>query len=101
MQCAVTIEIDSQHIPLALLAAIPPIIAELMEAGSGPIFLPNGFKMSFALEPITPGSKAILSPFDSTLAPVQFPANKTRTESVIACPERLVPAALNVTGISN
>ena len=29
-----------QHIPLALLAAIPPIIAESIEAGSGPIFLP-------------------------------------------------------------
>jgi hypothetical protein len=29
-----------QHMPLALLAAMPPIIAELMEAGSGPILRP-------------------------------------------------------------
>ena len=72
-----------------------------MEAGSGPIFLPHGFKMSFDLEPITPGSKAILFPLDSNLTPFQFPANKTTTESVIACPEGLVPADLNVTEISN
>jgi hypothetical protein len=29
-----------QHIPAALLAAMPPIMAAWMDAGSGPIFRP-------------------------------------------------------------
>ena len=44
-----------QHIPDALLAAIPPIIAALIEAGSGPIFLPYRASKAFARAPVIPG----------------------------------------------
>ncbi|MPM32428.1 hypothetical protein SDC9_78990 [bioreactor metagenome] len=43
-----------QHIPLALFAAIPPIIALSIEAGSGPIFLPYFDKYPFAWYPLMP-----------------------------------------------
>src|SRR5438045_1888802 len=38
--------------PLALLAAMPPIIAASIEAGSGPIFLPSGASLRLAAAPI-------------------------------------------------
>jgi len=46
--------------PLALFAAMPPIMAELMEAGSGPIFLPKGASQAFARAPTTPGWSEIV-----------------------------------------
>jgi hypothetical protein len=90
-----------QHIPLALLAAMPPIIAASIDAGSGPILRPNGASLRLAAAPMTPGCSAIVwsSPSPSIRQPRQLSPSSTSTESVTACPARLVPAARNVTGV--
>ena len=85
--------------PLALLAAMPPIIAASIEAGSGPILLPSGASLRLAAAPITPGCSVINAPSAATSMPRQPSPSMTRTESLIAWPERLVPAARNVTGV--
>ena len=58
--------------PLALLAAMPPIIAESIDAGSGPILHPNCARWWFAAAPITPGCNVIVAASApiSQLAPV-------------------------------
>lgn len=40
-----------QHIPLELLEAMPPIMQEEMDEGSGPIFFPYGAKNRLACAP--------------------------------------------------
>ena len=85
-------------IPLALLATIPPIIAEPTEAGSGPILRPNGLRIWFKRAPTIPAWLRITAPLSSTSYFSQPCEASTSTESVDACPERLVPAARKVTG---
>ena len=51
--------------PLELLDKIPPIIAALIEAGSGPIFLPYFLSEWFTLAPITEGSTRMVAPLFS------------------------------------
>jgi hypothetical protein len=41
--------------PEALLAAMPPILQALIEAGSGPIFLPCGASRRLTSPPMMPG----------------------------------------------
>ena len=55
-----------QHIPLELLAIIPPTLAVLIDAGSGPICRPIFASQPLASLPITPGCKQILSPCAET-----------------------------------
>ncbi len=84
--------------PLALLAAMPPIIAVSIEAGSGPILRPSGARRRLAIAPITPGPSVMVWASPATATRLHASPSRTRTESLIACPERLVPAARNVTG---
>ena len=87
-----------QLIPEALFMTIPPTMQEPIDAGSGPNFLPRGLRISFTFAPTSPGSM-VISPASSEMAyPSQFFPATTSTESLTACPERLVPAALKVTG---
>ena len=79
------------------LEAHPAYNTLLMKAGSGPNFRPNGLRKSLTLEPITPGWSVTVIPSSSVLIFPQFLPATTSTESLTACPERLVPAALNVT----
>ena len=85
--------------PLALLAAIPPIMQWLIEAGSGPIFRRYGARQALASAPRIPGSSEIFSPSPWMVRFLHPPARTTRTESVTDWPDRLVPAARNVTGM--
>ncbi len=87
-----------QHIPDALFATMPPIMQAPIDAGSGPILRPYGASAAFASAPMTPGSRTIRSPPSFTSRRCHPPARTSRIESVTACPERLVPAARNVTG---
>jgi hypothetical protein len=84
--------------PLALLATMPPILQALIEAGSGPILRPNGASQALACAPITPGCRRICVPWPRISRPFQLSPSTISTESLIACPERLVPAARKVTG---
>ena len=61
----------------------------LIEAGSGPIFRPSGARKALASAPMTPGSRTMRPPPSSIFQPRQPPASTTRTESEMACPERL------------
>ncbi len=87
--------------PLALLAAMPPIIAASMLAGSGPILRPSGARRRFAAEPMTPGCRWMTAASADTRMPCQLSPNNTSTESLSACPDRLVPAARKVSGALN
>ncbi len=87
-----------QHIPEALLAKMPPIIAELIEAGSGPIFLLYFFSKLFTCPPIMPGCTFTKRPSSTGHAFRQNLLISTKIPSVILCPLRLVPAALNTSG---
>jgi hypothetical protein len=78
---------------------MPPIIAASIDAGSGPILRPKLASRRLAIAPITPGCSAIVSASVPMRHPRQLSPSSTSTESVIACPERLVPAARNVTGV--
>jgi len=51
--------------PLELLDRMPPIMAALIEAGSGPIFRANGFKARLTLAPIAAGSTLTSEPLFS------------------------------------
>src|SRR5215475_1153194 len=78
---------------------MPPIFAALMEAGSGPILRRYAARNRFASAPMIPGWSRIVSApglIDQSRHPSPSSA---RTESLIACPERLVPAARKVTGV--
>ena len=86
--------------PLALLAAMPPIIAASIDAGSGPILRPNGARRRLATAPITPGCSVMVLPSALGTQRCQSSVSITSTESLIAWPERLVPAARNVTGVA-
>ena len=87
--------------PLALLAAMPPIIAESIDAGSGPILHPKRASWWLAAAPITPGCNVIVAASTPTSQWRQLSPSSTSTESVIAWPERLVPAARKVTGVAS
>ena len=87
--------------PLALLAAMPPIIAESIDAGSGPILHPKRASWRLAAAPITPGCNVIVAASTPISQRRQLSPSRTSTESVIACPERLVPAARKVTGVAS
>ncbi len=78
---------------------MPPIIAASIDAGSGPILRPWGARRRLASAPMTPGCKVIVAASAPTLQPRQRSPSSIRTESVIACPDRLVPAARKVTGV--
>ena len=86
--------------PLALLAAMPPIIAASIDAGSGPILRPK------RREPPIGGRAdharlqrdGLAARADGSQRRQLSPSN-TSTESLIAWPDRLVPAARNVTGV--
>ena len=84
--------------PLELLATMPPIFAALIEAGSGPILRWKGASTALALAPITPGCRRICSPPLRISRPFQLSPSTISTESLIAWPDRLVPAARKVTG---
>ena len=85
--------------PLALLAAMPPIIAASIEAGSGPILRCIGASRRLATAPMTPGCSEIVQPPSPTRQPRQWSPSITSTESLIAWPDRLVPAARKVSGV--
>ena len=86
--------------PLALLAAMPPIIAVSIEAGSGPILRPSGASARLAIAPITPGC-SVIDCASSAIRSLRQPSpSSTSTESLRAWPDRLVPAARNVTGVA-
>ncbi len=85
--------------PLALLAAMPPIIAASIDAGSGPILRPSGASRRLAAAPMTPGCSVTVAASAPTAQPRQPSPSSTSTESVIAWPDRLVPAARKVTGV--
>ena len=87
-----------QLIPEALFIMMPPTIQLFMDAGSGPNFLPYLERKSFTFEPITPGCKLTVNPSSSVLILSQFFPATISTESLTDCPDRLVPAALKVTG---
>ncbi|MCY1560780.1 hypothetical protein D9M68_979560 [compost metagenome] len=87
--------------PLALLATMPPILQALIEAGSGPILRPKGASQALAWAPITPGCRRICSPCLRMSRPFQLSPSTSSTESLMAWPERLVPAARKVTGTSS
>jgi hypothetical protein len=53
-ECPVAVLAVPQHMPEALLAAMPPILQALIDAGSGPIFLPNGARR-LTSPPMMPG----------------------------------------------
>ncbi|MCY1460361.1 hypothetical protein D9M71_779140 [compost metagenome] len=93
MFCAVP-----QHMPLALLATMPPILQALIEAGSGPILRPKGASQALAWAPITPGCRRICWPWWRISRPFQLSPSTISTESLMAWPDRLVPAARKVTG---
>jgi hypothetical protein len=84
--------------PLALLAAMPPIFAASIDAGSGPILRPSGASARFACAPITAGPRRIVAPPSRTSSRRKPSPSTTSTESEIACPDRLVPAARRVSG---
>lgn len=100
-----------QHMPDELLATMPPIMQDSMDAGSGPIlywveslcFFLYAASRRFTSPPIRPGSRVIVLPSSSIwylrhALPLWL--SFMRTESVMAWPEREVPAARNVTGVS-
>ena len=70
--------------PLALLAAMPPIIAASIDAGSGPILRANGASRRLAAAPITPGCSAIVAPSALGTHARQPSPSTTSTESLIA-----------------
>ncbi len=85
--------------PLELLERIPPTVQVLMDAGSGPILAPWRCRAKFTWAPITPGWTRIRAPLSSTWMVRQCRATSTRMPSLMACPDRLVPAARKVMGI--
>ena len=85
--------------PLALLAAMPPIVAVSIDAGSGPILRPSGARRRLAAAPTTPGCSVTEPASAAIVTPRQLSPSSTSTESLTAWPERLVPAARNVTGV--
>ena len=100
-----------QHIPDELLATMPPIMHESIEAGSGPILYCVGilFRLAypassrFTSPPISAGSSSTRLPPSRILCfrhAVPLWLIFISTESVMAWPESDVPAARNVTGVS-
>ena len=85
-----------QHIPDALFAAIPPIIAAFILAGSGPIFFEYLASKPFTWAPVSAGSKLIKLASGAILNLLKFLDVTIKIESLIACPESEVPAALKV-----
>ena len=86
-----------QLMPEALLATIPPTMQLPIEAGSGPKCRPKGARCWFTLAPTMPGcSVTVVSSWYSHFSQC-LPAT-TKMLSVMACPEREVPAARKVTG---
>ena len=88
-----------QHIPLALLATTPPIVAAAFDAGSGPSRYPWRLRAALARARMVPGLLRRVRPPSSTVHPIQCRMTSTRIPSPWDCPDRLVPAARNVTGI--
>ena len=87
-----------QFMPEALFMTIPPTMALLTEAGSGANFRPKGANSSFTRCPIIPGCRVIsLWSGDILYFSQCLPATMSM-ESLMACPDRLVPAARKVTG---
>ncbi len=84
--------------PLALFAAMPPIFAVSIDAGSGPILRAYGSRRRLASAPMTPGCSAIVAPSALGWQSRQPSPSTTSTESLIAWPDRLVPAARKVSG---
>ena len=86
-----------QFIPEALFMTMPPTIADFFDAGSGENILPYGARIWLTRSPTIPGSSVIVDASADTSYFSQFLPATISTESVMACPERLVPAARNVT----
>ncbi len=84
--------------PLELLARMPPIMAAWSDAGSGPILARQAFSRALTAPPTTPGPTRTFRPPSRTSTFRQSRDKSTRSPSVTACPDRLVPAARNVTG---
>eukprot|EP00962_Isochrysis_galbana_P009213 scaffold2574_cov110-Isochrysis_galbana.AAC.8 len=102
--------VSNTHIPDELLATMPPIMHESIEAGSGPIlycvssecFFLYAARMRFTSPPIRPGSSVIcLPPLSIWYLRHALPLceSLSKTESVMAWPESDVPAARKVTGV--
>ena len=90
-----------QFMPEALFITMPPAIALRIEAGSGGKRYPKGFSTSLIRAPTTPGWSRTARPPSSTSQRSQCLPATTSTESLTACPERLVPAARKVRGTSS
>ena len=71
-----------------------------MLAGSGPSLRPYGFRATLTRAAIVPGWTRTRRPSSSTCTPRQCRATSTRIPSLCDWPDRLVPAARNVSGIS-
>ncbi len=84
--------------PDALLAAMPPILHALIEAGSGPILRPRGASRTLTSPPMMPGPRRTLPASGAISQVAKLSPISASTPSVIACPDRLVPAARKVTG---
>ena len=85
-----------QHMPLALLATMPPTMQAIRDAGSGPIRRRYRRRTALARPPVIPGCTRRRAPSSSTVIPFQAREMSTRIPSVTAWPDRLVPAALKV-----
>lgn len=69
-------------------------------AGSGPSFAPYGFRARLTRAAIVPGPTRTRAPPSSTSIRRQYRPTSTRTPSVWAWPDKLVPAARKVIGTS-
>ena len=84
--------------PELLLAAMPPILAALIEAGSGPILRPSGARRRLTSAPTMAGPTCTVLPPAPMWQVARPSPSSTSTPSVTAWPHRLVPAARKVTG---
>ena len=85
--------------PEALLATMPPTMADFFEAGSGVNTRWYGLRIWLTRSPMMPGWSAMAFASGSRIRyfSQNLPATR-RMESEMACPDRLVPAARKVTG---
>src|SRR5690554_6971452 len=78
---------------------IPPILADLTDAGFGPSFLLYLLRIRLAAPPVKPHPKVAVSPLSVITEKSKPLPDSISMESEIVCPLKLVPPALKVTGI--
>ncbi len=84
--------------PDELLATTPPTVQAASLAGSGPSRRWYGASAAFTRRTTAPGSARTRAPSSNTVTPPKCRRVSTRTASVPACPDRLVPPDRNVSG---